>query len=277
MHRLDSFKASVIVSVYKDAEALCCVLYGLQRQTERNFEVIVAEDGEDHEVAKVCRLPWQLNLLHQTQADIGFRKMRAVNRAIAAARSAYVAFLDGDCIPHKTWLERHLTSKSPGAVLAGRRMHLGKAFSSQVRKNPDAVTALESFWKSWLLVPTLQVDGARNIEVMKPSAALHRFAGRKQLNLVGCNFSGFKNDLFKVNGYDEDLAGVGGEDDDLHWRLNGVGIRVLNVKFLAIVYHLFHLSRRQAATENVLQSLENIRKGLFFSRNGIAAHLHGDS
>jgi hypothetical protein len=56
-------EASVIIAIYKDTEALDCVLVGLSKQTEKNFEVIVTEDGND------------------------FRNTPAVNRAIAPARS----------------------------------------------------------------------------------------------------------------------------------------------------------------------------------------------
>ena len=262
-------KASVIVSVYKDAEALRCVLYGLERQTEKSFEVIVAEDGDDPCISETCRSAWKLDLSHQTQADLGFRKTRAVNRAIAKARAQYIAFLDGDCIPHQSWLEQHLQMMSPGHVLVGRRMHLGPYFSRRLRIVPRWVNRLESPLQSWFLLPALQADGARNIELMRPSRFLQRYFGRKKLNLVGCNFSSFKSDLLKVNGYDEELTGVGGEDDDLHWRLEASGVLTTNIKFQAVVYHLFHKSRRADVTENLRKSRENLAAGRYFARQGV--------
>jgi len=269
MHESISVKATVIVSVYKDAEALRCVLYGLERQTEKNFEVIVAEDGDDPYISKTCRSPWKLDLSHQTQADLGFRKTRAVNRAIAKAHSPYIAFLDGDCVPHQSWLEQHLQMMSPGHVLVGRRMHLGPYFSRRLRTIPRWINRLESPLHSWLLLPALQLDGARNVELMHPSRFMQRHFGRKRLNLVGCNFSSFKSDLLKVNGYDEELTGVGGEDDDLHWRLEASGVLTINVKFQAVVYHLFHESRRADVTENLRKSHENLAAGRYFARQGV--------
>lgn len=257
------------MSVYKDAEALRCVLYGLKRQTQSNFEVIVAEDGDDPQISETCRLAWQLDLTHQTQADIGFRKTRAVNRAIAMARAPYLAFLDGDCVPHHSWLEQHLNLMSVGRVLVGRRMHLGPYFSRRLRSVPQWINRLESSVQSWLLIPALQLDGARNIELMRPSKVMQRYFGQKRLNLVGCNFSAFKNDLLKVNGYDEELTGVGGEDDDLHWRLEASDVLTMNIKFQAVVYHLFHKSRRADVTENLRRSRENLAASRYFARQGI--------
>ena len=262
-------KASVIISVYKDAEALACILNGLRRQTVRDFEVIVAEDGEDPFVKAVCDEVDDLGLEHQTQEDIGFRKTRAVNRAILAARHPYLAFLDGDCVPHSEWLATHIAHASCGTILAARRLHLGRRFSERLRKEAKFVAKLEALRYAPFLLPCLQLDGARNIELARPSRLMQRIFGRKTINLVGCNFSGYKNDLMLVNGYDESLPGIGGEDDDLHWRLEGMGLCVKNLKFEAIVYHLFHESRRVDFEVNRRISQRSLQARQYFASNGI--------
>jgi len=262
-------KASVIISVYKDAEALAAILNGLRRQTVRDFEVIVAEDGEDPLIGAVCNDFDDLGLEHQTQEDIGFRKTRAVNRAILAARFPYLAFLDGDCVPHSEWLATHIAYASRGTILAARRLHLGKGFSERLRKETKFVSKLESMAYAPILLPRLQLDGARNIELVRPSKLMQRIFGRKAINLVGCNFSGYKNDLMLVNGYDESLPGIGGEDDDLHWRLEGVGLCVKNLKFEAIVYHLYHESRRIDFEVNRSISQLSLQAKQYFAINGI--------
>jgi len=262
-------KASVIISVYKDVEALKCILVGLGRQTMQNFEVIVTEDGDDPMVKEVFLEIADPGLIHLTQEDKGFRKTRAVNRAIACARGAYLLFLDGDCVPHRTWLAEHLSCAKPGVVLAGRRMHLGPEFSSRLRRQPDYVEQLEVGHRSLNMLLALHADGARNLELIRPSPAFHSLYKRKMLNLIGCNFSGFRSDLLKVNGYNEDLPGIGGEDDDLHWRLVAAGLKVCNVKFRAIVYHLFHESRRTEVEVNMEISRRNQSLGAFYAARGV--------
>ena len=43
-------KASVIVAVYKDIEALELIIESLKNQTYKNFEVVIAEDGQDEKM-----------------------------------------------------------------------------------------------------------------------------------------------------------------------------------------------------------------------------------
>lgn len=262
-------KATVIISVYKDAEALACILNALLRQSVKEFEVIIAEDGDDPSIRDVCNKFPTLDILHQTQEDIGFRKTKAVNKAILAARYSYIAFLDGDCVPHSRWLEMHVSNARIGEVLAARRLHLGRRFSKHLRQQPNFIDKLEALPRALPLLLRLQLDGARNTELCRPSHFLQNFLGDKIINLVGCNFSGFRDDLMLVNGYDESLPGIGGEDDDLHWRLEGVGIRVRNVKYEAIVYHLFHGSRRVDFELNKSISLRSIEAKQYYAINGI--------
>jgi len=262
-------KASVIISVYKDAEALRCVLHGLSRQTEKHFEVIVAEDGEDSRMAEVCRSFHSLNISHQTQADVGFRKALAVNRAIAAAGSPYLIFLDGDCIPHRSFVRTHLENAQQGCVLAGRRVHLGPMYSKRFREDHGLIDRLESFSGLMSLIVPLHRDHVRNIELCRPSPIFQTIFGRKSVNIIGCNFSCFLEDMLSINGYDEALLGKGGEDDDLHWRFEGLGVHVLNRKFVLVCYHLHHEALRMGVDTNVEQSKQNLAAGLFRCVDGI--------
>lgn len=259
----------MIISVYKDAEALRCVLHGLSRQTEKDFEIIVAEDGEDPCMAKACSSFSGLKVSHQTQADIGFRKALAVNRAIAAARSPYLIFLDGDCIPHRSFVRAHLENAQQGCVLAGRRLHLGPLYSKRLREDHGLLDRLESFTGLMTLVLPLHLDHVRNMELCRPSPILQKIFGGKDINIIGCNFSCFLKDMMSINGYDEALLGKGGEDDDLHWRFEGLGLRVLNRKFLLICYHLHHAALRMGVDTNVEQSKQNLAAGLFRCIDGI--------
>lgn len=67
-------KASLIVAVYKDIEALSLILDALKTQTYKNFEVIVAEDGNSQEMKDFLSKIEDLELKHTTQEDIGIRK-----------------------------------------------------------------------------------------------------------------------------------------------------------------------------------------------------------
>ena len=92
---------SVIVTTYNREDALEAVLAALSRQSDRRFEVVVADDGSRPETAAVVRR-WQPRLAarldHVWQIDCGFRAAEIRNRAIFACRGDYCVFLDGDCI-----------------------------------------------------------------------------------------------------------------------------------------------------------------------------------
>lgn len=268
-------KASVIVSMYKDVEALNSILYALSKQSISDFEVIIAEDGDDPKVAKFLNsVPYNnLQLVHITQEDIGWRKMTAVNKAVAKAKSDYVIFLDGDCIPHFKHVEIHLEQRNKGSVLIGRRVFLGERYSKLVRQEPQNIAPLQNPFIYLSKIFSLHKDKVRNYEVGFINPLLHRLYKKKYLNLVGCNFSCFVDDFKLVNGYNEELPGVGAEDDDLSHRMIAMGLEMRNIKFLSPVYHLDHPTRRSLADVNKQITKENMEKGIYFCKKGIDQYL----
>jgi len=269
---MPKYKASIIIAIYKDIEALHCILLGLVRQTEKQFEVIVTEDDSDPAVANYMEhdAPKSLSLTHLHQEDIGFRKTRAVNQAIASSQADYLIFLDGDCIPHSHFVEMHLRHAERSRICTARRLYLGPKESAKIRKNPQTTWALENRLRLFLRAIPLHLDGIRSYEVGFAGSFLHSLAKNRKIGLVGCNFSCFKDDMKKINGYNEDLPGVGGEDDDLEWRFNGFGIFTKNIKFQAVTYHLYHPNRRLDAALNKSISKNNRKKNEFYCPNGIS-------
>ena len=81
---------------------------------------------------------------HLTQDDQGWRKNRALNRAIAAARSEYLIFIDGDCVPYPTFVEGHLSLSQKNSVLCGRRSEPGPKFSMRLRNGTLPLTSFIS-------------------------------------------------------------------------------------------------------------------------------------
>src|SRR5262245_2856625 len=101
---------SVVVSSYNQPRALRLALEGLQRQSRAPGEVLIADDGSEEDTRRLvesfaARAPFPVRFV--TQEHRGFGKARALNAALRIARGETVAFLDGDCIPHRDWLEAH--------------------------------------------------------------------------------------------------------------------------------------------------------------------------
>ena len=97
------YKASIIAAFYNRIDYLKLVLAGLERQTEKDFELIIADDGSRKDIVeeiKVIQTIHSFPIKHIWQEDKGFRKNRILNKAIIASESDYLIFIDADCIPH---------------------------------------------------------------------------------------------------------------------------------------------------------------------------------
>jgi glycosyltransferase involved in cell wall biosynthesis len=269
------YRASIIISIYNNIDALRLILHALSLQSEKDFEIIVSEDGESPRVREFidtikADFP---NLIHNTQADEGFRKNTALNRAILAAHAEYLIFIDGDCVPHPHFIASHVNNASRGQVCSGRRAEFGKRLSRFILQRPQWFSALiNPIVYSALTVPGL-LDGAKNYEAGLYSKFLHRRTQHKQPGILGCNFSAYRQDLLRVNGFNEDYTSPAiGEDADLEWRLRQLGVTVKNIKFLAPVYHLYHEHKFQASSANKAIMEDTIKHKKIVCEHGIRQH-----
>ena len=83
---------SVIATTHDREDALDAVLRGLSRQSDKDFEVVVADDGSGPATAALIA-DWTPRLgrplAHVWQPHQGFRAAEMRNRAIAASRGSY--------------------------------------------------------------------------------------------------------------------------------------------------------------------------------------------
>src|SRR5829696_4797740 len=116
---------SVLISTYSRPDALDAVLRGLSRQADRNFEVIVSDDGSPPSIAAAVQA-WKdrlgVPLAHVWHEHCGFRAPEISNRAILTSRGTYCVFLDGDCIPRPSFIAAHRRLAEPGWFVFGNRI-----------------------------------------------------------------------------------------------------------------------------------------------------------
>ncbi len=267
--------SSIIISVYRDTEALSLILAALQRQSLQNFEIIISEDGNDKSMANfIENVQSKLPLLHLTQPDEGFRKNRALNRAIAAANSDWLIFLDGDCIPHDNFVAAHTAYAGQGIVTAGRRVELGPEWSTWLRQNPEHLSALNHYHWWWTHMHSLSRDNIKGIELMLMPRFAASLFNTRAINLLGCNFAAHRRDLIAINGFDEEFRAAGiGEDSDIDWRLRRHNVRVVNVKFAAQQWHLYHPRHYSTSKENQMRLQQNQSADRVRPIHGIETHL----
>lgn len=107
-------KLSVIITTYNSEEWLRKVLLGYMVQTVTDFEIVIADDGSTSKTKDVVNQfsdKFKFPIIHVWQEDNGFQKSRILNKAILKSNSDYLLFTDGDCIPRKDFVEKHLKYK----------------------------------------------------------------------------------------------------------------------------------------------------------------------
>jgi glycosyltransferase involved in cell wall biosynthesis len=237
------FLISVVVSTYNRPDALRATLGGCAAQTDRHFEIIVADDGSaDSTRIAIEHAAQQLpvRLEHVWHPDDGFRLAAIRNKGIAHARGAYLIFLDGDCVPQADFIAQHRALAAAGSFVTGSRILLGEALTAAAldgRVNLASRNVL--FW----LRARLRGDANKILPlfVKLPSGlAARRVNGFRWRGIKGCNFAVWADDLVKVNGFDESFTGWGHEDADLAVRLCNAGIARRNGFMATEVLHLWH-------------------------------------
>lgn len=265
--------ASLIISVYDNTDFLKVVLDSLNFQTDKRFEVIVAEDGE-HEAMKnfLEAYDFEGEIYHLTQKDVGWRKNRSLNRAALFANTNHLIFIDGDCVLHPRFIEFHIKEFTPDCILAGKRIKLDEETSRWLVSDTQNIFKMPEYMR-------------RNFNQMKKRGAgfveegfffdPQSFWGfiprlRKMSHLKGCNMSFSKTALMAINGFDEDfvLPAIG-EDIDLQWRFEGMGYKLKSLRNLAVQYHLYHKENWVNQDQNIaLMNQKKIRQE-FICKNGI--------
>lgn len=241
--------ASVIVSTYERPAHLERCLEGLRHQSRRDFEVIVADDGSgDATRALVARLAagFPVPLSHVWQEDRGFRKCAALNQASRAARSDYLIYTDGDCVPHRRFVECHIRHRARGRMLAGRATKLSEERSrridlASIAAGRHARIGLRDVWDA-LRGRTRHLSYSLPLPGEVGFRAVQRL--KRNRTLRGSNCSLWREDLERVNGWNEDFESWGLEDVELGYRLRLAGVESQVVVNRAICVHLWHPASR---------------------------------
>jgi glycosyltransferase involved in cell wall biosynthesis len=232
---------SVIVATYNREDALDAALRGFSRQSDRAFELIVADDGSRPATAEVITR-WSgrigAGVRHVWHEDRGFRLAEIRNRAILASHGSYCIFIDGDCIPCADFVASHRALAELGWFVAGNRMLLARALSERVLREhlePERWGAA-----AWLRA-RLAGEVNRVAPLMRlPLGPLRKRQGDNWRSVRGGNLAIWREDLDRVDGFDAAFSGWGREDSDIVIRLIRSGVKRKDGRFATAVLHLWH-------------------------------------
>jgi glycosyltransferase involved in cell wall biosynthesis len=232
---------SVIVATYNRPDALDAVLRSLSRQTDRTFEVLVADDGSKPDTGAVVatwQVRFQRRVVHVWQPDDGFRLAEVRNRAILVAAGEYCIFLDGDCIARPNFIAMHRVLARPGRFVTGNRVLMSQSLSERILKEK-----LEP--ETWTFGEWWEKRRARQINRLAPlySLPLGPFRNLHQQDwrgAQGCNLAIWRSDLMTVDGFEGGFSSWGREDSDILIRLMHAGVHRKDGRMATGVLHLWH-------------------------------------
>ncbi len=252
---------SLIVTTYNREDALEAVLGALEAQTDRNFEIVIADDGSRPATAALVNRwtpKFGNRLKHCWHPDDGFRAAEIRNRGILASVGDYCVFLDGDCLPRPQFVARHRALAEPNCFVSGNRVLLSKELTEQVLK-------MNSHPERWRLSQWLahRIGGGINRIaplVTLPLGPLRKLRRGAWRGVRSCNFAIWRADLDRVDGFDVAFQGWGREDSDLVIRLLRAGVHRKDGEFSTAVLHLWHPMADQARLPENDKMLQGILK-----------------
>jgi glycosyltransferase involved in cell wall biosynthesis len=269
---------SVVITTYNRPDALEAVVEACFMQDDKNFEIIIADDGSTantRALVDALRARSPVPLKHVWQPDQGFRAAMARNRGTLAATGNYIIFLDGDCVPQRDFIARHRALSRPGFLVSGSRILLSPALTQKALAEKIDLPAISLMDK---LRYRLRGDMNKVLQmfVRLPDAGRVRksFSWRR---IKSCNLAVWRSDLEKVNGFDESFVGWGHEDSDLVVRLFHAGVLRKDGAFATEVLHLWHReAKRDEESSNRKVVLERAANKTVQAVRGLREH-QGDA
>jgi glycosyltransferase involved in cell wall biosynthesis len=264
---------SVIVTTYNREDALEAVLRSLARQTDGDFEVIVADDGSRPATANAIDA-WKAKigrrLAHTWHEDRGFRAAEIRNRAILASRGAYCIFLDGDCLVRPDFVAIHRRLAQPGYFVTGNRILLSPELTAKVQA--EKLTPEAWGFGRWIVERMRGRINRLSALLHLPLGPLRGLRSRVWQRARSCNLAIWRRDLDRVDGFDADYSGWGKEDSDIIVRLLHAGVRREDGNFATGVIHLWHAEADRAQlTDNERKLHGVVAGGRIAAQRGLSA------
>ncbi len=226
---------SVILNTYNRPEFLNLVLHAYRRQTFREFEIVIADDGSDERTREIVEQAGRngyFPICHVWHERTIHRRAEILNKAVQAARNPVLLFSDCDSLPLHNLLETHARYFDPSRMLVGGYIRLDEDYTRSITLK----SVLRGEYEKQ--VTAKHRRKLRSMHLRNRWYILIRKKNRP--HNMGLNFSLARAAYYRVNGYDNNFRGWGKADGDLRERLKRVGVWPKSVWDKALVCHLFH-------------------------------------
>ena len=242
-------KIGVVITTYNSPVWLKHVLTGYEVQSDKDFKVLIADDGSTKETKAVVdefKSRGKINIEHYWQEDDGFRKTIILNKVILKTDCDYLIFTDGDCVPRLDFISVHRNQAQEGFFLSGGYIKLTMPVSKAV--TAESIQNGTLFHINYLF--SLGQPKSFKLSNLISSPYLRRFLNSMtptKATWNGMNSSGWTRDIKAINGFDERMQ-YGGLDREMGERLWNSGIKSKQIRYSAVCLHLDH-SRGYAKPE----------------------------
>jgi cellulose synthase/poly-beta-1,6-N-acetylglucosamine synthase-like glycosyltransferase len=257
-------KVSVIVSFYKDLDALDLVVKALAAQQQSNMEIIVSENGNHIETVRHIekfRKQYLFKIIHIFQTkDEETKKEGVLNKAIKSSTGDLLIFMNADCVPHSKFIKAYLKNAKNNILCLGKKVMLDFETTQTLYRH-----------KNLNILSFLNLSKTRSTKLKYAIYAPFLKEFNRKINF-NTSFGILKKHLYEINGFDEDFAASGaGKLLDLAWRLKAVGVKFKSISFEAIQYQLFQKTiQNLMPSAKELELLEQKQKNkLHYCTNGL--------
>jgi GT2 family glycosyltransferase len=230
---------SILIVSYNSLTTLPRCLGGLSRQTLKDFEIILVDNGSADDSLLNLETNWtQLNLrIERLPTNLGFAV--ANNIGARLARGKYLALLNADAFPEPDWLERLLEAAEtyPNSFFASRQIQAGNPKFLDGEGDNYHVSGYA--WRKNYGRPVYSVYQSKNVFSACGAAAFYP-----------------RQEFLEAGGFDEDYFSYH-EDVDLGFRLRLRGLRCIFVP-QAVVQHVGSASMGKQSDFSVYYGHRNL-------------------
>jgi GT2 family glycosyltransferase len=261
---------SIVITTYNRSEALAVVLRALELQDDRQFEIVIADDGSNDTHRGVIDRAVSgstLKVKHVWHPDIGFTASCIRNRGVSVALGNYIVLLDGDCVPQEDFVHQHRRLMEAGCFVNGSRVLLSNALTTAAITGSESLCGRSAWY--WLY-KRLTGDASKLAGLVRlPDLDARKHRAFIWKGIRSCNMGVWRSDYEAINGFDESFVGWGHEDADFVLRLHNYGVIRKNGFCATEVYHLWHPeSSRAHESVNAKKVMDRVKTGEFLSTLG---------
>ncbi|MEK7431820.1 MAG: glycosyltransferase [Cyanobacteriota bacterium] len=223
-------EVSIVMPVYNRAKNLIHVLSALTKQTFKNFEVVIVDDGSTDNTKEVINsFRDKLNIRYSYAGENkGFRAARARNIGLSKVRGWLIIFLDSDIVTPSSYIDEHIKiHKKYDRILVDSFVYRMKEYKEEELG----------------LIPEEYIPKYKDIlndDIKYEFNIFDRGYPIEEGYFLDSNSLSIKKEHIIEEGFDESFIGWGHEDTELGYRFASKNFGFVFIKENCESYHIFH-------------------------------------